>query len=137
MTDLTLESLAERVERVEQENRNLKDELQTKKLTILDAEGQRRAGLEVSSTGVTLFLAGKDGKLLAVLAESEEGGVGLALFEPNTNFARVSMSMLRGRPGLILMDGYANQRLGLGLSEAGEPGLSLKDSKGKPLFSAP
>jgi flagellar biosynthesis/type III secretory pathway chaperone len=66
------QSLADRVERLEEQYRSLKSEVETERLVLMDANGKTRAALRMFEEGPQLALYDTDGNTCASLKVSPE-----------------------------------------------------------------
>jgi hypothetical protein len=139
MTDLTLESLAERVERLERENGRLKERLETKGVGLRDDNGIVRLSLGLwkgtGQPGLTLSDANRTPR--ASLSLDPEGRPALTFFGPAGKPRAMFLVDDREQPSLRLHHAVGRGGAGLGVAMDGKPHLILHDADGNRLFSAP
>ena len=156
MSNPTMEILARRLDRVEQENRRLKRAgvaflaviaavvlmgqatgskvakvVEAKRIVLRDDRGTARARLEVDYAGVTLALSDKDGRARIKLDVGENGLPRLHLVYHN---GILNMGD-NGSPQLTFTDKALNNRMTLGISSDGSAALGLADDKGNYIIS--
>ena len=158
MSDLTLEPLARRVERVEAAETTL----EARSFRLCDARGNTRAELGLDEHGapcLTLFdgrgnpraalgLVGKqgqprlslsdaDGNMRAALHLEDDERPCLALSDAGDT-PRVLLYLGEyGPPSIALLDADGNTRAGLHLDTEGQPRLVMLDARGRMLHRAP
>ena len=138
MNEPTLNTLTQRLDRLERENRRLKlaGAIRLLALAAVGAMGQvlpKAVPKVVEAEGFALLDA--QGKLRAVLSTSG-AGLALSLMElnrvPRANLALSSS----GEAALSLVDLNAKRRIFLGIDTSGAPRLEFFDKDGKPIWRA-
>lgn len=148
-------SLADRVDRLERQNRRLKHVgaavaigiatvvlmgqartaakvVEAERFIVRDAGGRTRATLGVAADGEAgLYFVDRDGKLRAALALKTDGGPNLTLLDRDEK-PRVGLVVgADGTPVLGLFDRDKKLRATLSVAADGTPFLSFKDRDGK------
>lgn len=160
MTDLTLESLAERVNRLERQNSRLKVSMLATLVAMLGAlclscggtgtertvqarelvlcEGDQRTAARLGwDDGVTsLALFDAEGIPLAMLSLSDDGQPALHLSGAESKATASVFATSRGS-GIELHDADGVRRASLEIVDDVPPTLTMWDARGKAIFSAP
>ena len=154
---LDLRAVAERLDKLEKQNRRLKyagaaalllvstalvmgqaapvpETIEARMFIVRDADGTARAALTVTELGPSLVLYDADGKLRAELTVMETGPR-LHLLDADGTM-RAGLAATELGPGLVLYDAHGTMRVVLAGAEEGL-GLGLYDAHGNTLFSAP
>jgi hypothetical protein len=153
-----IDALAERVERLERENRrwrwgaglgliaglvvtiggaqriNEAKVVEAEQFIIRDKDGKERARLGITSDGgPALFIRGKDGQARAMLQSNEEdvGGLYLSGSDGRLSVVLGAASRASNTPDLVLMRDD-KRRINLNVNTIpGQPWLSIRDESGK------
>jgi hypothetical protein len=141
MTDLTLESLAARVNRLERQNRLLKA-LAIVAVAVLAAvvcmgqvrKAERLVVGEVRASSFVLQDGG--GRMLAALGRDDNGAPQFALYAGDKGVARLGVGR-NGLPDLAMSELGTKSLTVLGFGRPGRPSFTMWDAKGNTLFSAP
>lgn len=137
MSEPTLDTLAQRLERVERENRSLR------RVGVLMLVGVAALLIAAQATANRVVEAEKfvvrdaSGKIRAELGTPPDGRVALTLFDRDGGL-RVELRVLtNGRVGLLLYDKNGKSRAALRVLAEGGPVLGLFDKDEKLLWQAP
>jgi len=137
MSEPTLDTLAQRLERVERENRSLR------RVGVLMLVGVAALLIAAQATANRVVEAEKfvvrdaSGKIRAELGAPPDGRVALTLFDRDGGL-RVELRVLtNGRVGLLLYDKNGKSRAALRVLAEGGPVLGLFDKDEKLLWQAP
>ena len=129
------QSLAARVERLENQYHWLKSEVVTERVVLVDADGRTRATLRMSEGVPSLILYDTDGTVRAILRVSAEGPA-LHLLGSKTK-AGLELTVGEAGPDVSLFDASGKRRLTLDVSRflpdaPDAPGLMMCDPNGAP-----
>jgi len=158
MNEPTMETLARRVDKVERENRRMKQagvvalaviaavvlmgqatpskvvakEVVAEKFVLRDASGRAHAVLgTVNKRAVSLALIDKNGKPRVVLGVSSDGSSSLSFYDKDVNRRAVLGLRADDSPDLALLDKDGKLRARLSLNDEGSATLVFTDSGGK------
>jgi len=157
MNGPTMEALAQRLEKVEQQNRRLKRvgvvvlalavagiimgqampgarKVEAEEFVLRDAAGNVRAELVAFKDGLALTLLDESGKSRATLAV-DKPGPRLSLYDENGK-PRARLAVYEDGPALILLDENGMFRVSLLVRKAG-PMLLLHDENDKTIWRQP
>lgn len=125
MTCLTLESLAERVERLEQENRGLRNKLETGQIVLVDEAAKQRAVLQAAAQVVSLQMWSEQGPPNAAVTLGEGVKIG-----------EDGQPVLSSRIiGLTLSEGPGKANISLVVGED-KASIRLKDGAGETVITS-
>tara|TARA_A100001037_G_scaffold269491_1_gene263685 strand:+ start:511 stop:966 length:456 start_codon:yes stop_codon:yes gene_type:complete len=130
LTGMTLLSLA--ILCVAAKPNDVKDNVQAKKLEIVDDDGKVRIRLGPADAGYGLVVYDEDGQFRATLTDAPQGAVS----QLRKAGGSIKMMAMEGGCGITIRDQDGKPRV-LMLQQQEGSQIMLKDAEGKAVFSAP
>ncbi len=156
MSEPILNTLTQRLDRLERENRRLKiagavlllalaavgvmgqvlpkavpKVVEAERFVLRDTRGRTRATLDAEGSGtLALSLYDQNGKIRASLAVEADGTPRLDLVDQNGK-QRVALNVVKDASALVLADQNGKGRISLTVLPGGRPDLALSDQNGK------
>ena len=140
MNQPMMETLVERLDRLERENRRLKWVgsvvlIGITALVLMGQAGPRHVFKIVQAE--QFVLRDPSGQTRAVLGTVADGSAGLALYDRDGKDRAKLIVLPDGMSGLIAFDRDGKLRAGTGVTADGSPRLTLYDRDGRVVWSAP